>query len=40
VLDIMQAMLDTAESGQAVHLASTVERPAPLPAGMSDWELD
>ena len=40
VLDVMHAMLDTAEQGQPIHIASTVERPAPMPMGLADWELD
>lgn len=40
VLDVMQAMLDTATQDSAVRVESTVERPAPLPAGLPDWELD
>jgi predicted dehydrogenase len=40
VLDVMQSILDTAVQGQSVAVDSTVERPAPLPEGMGDWELD
>lgn len=40
VVDVMQAMLDAGTQDQAVQIASSVERPAPLPAGMRDWELD
>ncbi len=40
VLDIMQAALESAERGERVTLASAVERPAPLPLGLADGELD
>jgi predicted dehydrogenase len=40
VLDVMQAMLDTASLDQPIHIVSTIERPAPLPTGLQDWELD
>ena len=40
VLDVMQAMLDTAVLDQPIRIASTVARPAPLPTGLQDWELD
>jgi predicted dehydrogenase len=40
VVDIMQSLLETAVRGQALDLITTVERPAPLPAGLADWELD
>jgi predicted dehydrogenase len=40
VLDVMQALLETSESGRHIDIASTCERPAPLPAGLRDWELD
>ncbi len=40
VVDVMQAMLDTAVLDRSIHIASTCERPAPLPAGLADWELD
>ncbi len=40
VVDVMQAMLDTAVLDRSIHIASTCERPAPLPAGLRDWELD
>ncbi len=40
VLDVMHAMLDTATLPQPIVIASTVERPAPLPAGLEDWALD
>lgn len=40
VLDVMHAMLDTATQASAVRVESTIERPAPLPTGLGDWELD
>jgi len=40
VLDIMHAFHDASDSGAHVALESTCERPAPLPAGVKDGELD
>lgn len=40
VLDVMHAMLDTSLLNQPIYLASTIERPAPLPPALADWELD
>ena len=40
VLDLMHAVHDSSASGQHVQLASTVERPAPLPTGLMAGTLD
>jgi hypothetical protein len=40
VLDIMQSIHEAAAKGRHVKLASTCARPAPLPAGLKDFELD
>jgi predicted dehydrogenase len=40
VLDIMLSIYDSSASGQYLHLESTCERPAPLPAGLPAGELD
>jgi predicted dehydrogenase len=40
VLDIMHAFHDASRDGKHVTLASTCERPAPLPAGLPDGKLD
>jgi predicted dehydrogenase len=40
VLDVMQALLETSDAGRHIDIASTCGRPAPLPAGLRDWELD
>jgi predicted dehydrogenase len=40
VLDVMQAFHEASEKGRHVNLASTCERPAPLPAGLAPGTLD
>lgn len=40
VLDLMQAFLDSAASGCHVEIASTFQRPAPLPLGLPEDALD
>jgi len=40
VLDIMQAMHEASELGRHVELESTCQRPAPLPVGLKEGELD
>ena len=40
VLDIMQGFLDAAQRGQHYELASTMERPAPLPNDLAEDVLD
>jgi predicted dehydrogenase len=40
VLDIMQASLDTAAQGKTIALSSSCERPAALPTGLRDGEID
>ena len=40
VLDIMHAIHEAAASGRHVELATTCERPAPLPLGLLHGELD
>lgn len=40
VLDAMHAFLDASAEGRHVELASTCERPAPLPPGLPDWVVD
>lgn len=38
--DVMQSFEDSSSSGRAVELASTCERPAPLPMGLINGQLD
>jgi len=40
VLDVMDAIVESGEQGRHVVPASTVERPAPLPIGLADGQLD
>jgi predicted dehydrogenase len=40
VLDVMQASLETAEQGKTVEIGSTVERPAAMPVGLRDGDID
>jgi predicted dehydrogenase len=40
VLDALHAILESATTGRHLELASTCERPAPLPAGLAARELD
>ena len=40
VLDVMHAFHDAAEAGAYVDLESTSDRPAPLPVGLEDGQLD
>lgn len=40
VLDAMHGVLDSAESGRRVELASTVSRPDPFPSGLQEGEVE
>jgi predicted dehydrogenase len=40
VLDVMHAIHDASASGRHVELASTCQRPAPLPLGLEEGQLD
>lgn len=40
VLDVMQTTLDSAAAGKALEVASTCARPAPLPLGLRDGDID
>lgn len=40
VLDVMHTILDSAESGQHLQIASSMTRPSPLPDGLADGEVD
>lgn len=40
VLDLMHAFHDSSDQGRHIHLESTCERPAALPPGLRDGELD
>jgi predicted dehydrogenase len=40
VLDAMHAVLEASSSGQHIELTSTCERPAPLPAGLPEHQLE
>lgn len=40
VLDIMHSILDSSEEGKHVELVSSMTRPAPLPEGLADGEVD
>jgi len=40
VLDIMHSSLDSAEAGRRAELASTVARPEPMPAGLTEGQVE
>jgi predicted dehydrogenase len=40
VLDVMQAVAEASEKGRRLDIASTCERPAPLPTGLEGGRLD
>lgn len=40
VLEVMAAFDESSQSGRHVEIASSVERPAPLPEGLAEWEVD
>jgi predicted dehydrogenase len=40
VIDIVNAFHDASRKNRHVELASTCDRPAPLPAGLADWTID
>lgn len=40
VLDVMHAILEASKTGQHIELTSTFERPAPLPAGLPEYQLE
>lgn len=40
VLDVMHAILEASETGRHIELTSTFERPAPLPAGLPEYQLE
>jgi predicted dehydrogenase len=40
VLDVMHAVLEASQTGRHIELTSTCERPAPLPAGLPEQQLD
>lgn len=40
VVDTITAIFDASATGQTVELTSTCAQPAPLPEGLSDWEID
>jgi predicted dehydrogenase len=40
VLEVMLAVEQSSKSGRHVEIASTCQRPAPIPAGLKDTELD
>lgn len=40
VLELMTAFDKSSQSGQHIEIQSTVERPAPFPAGLNEWEVD
>lgn len=40
VLDVMHALLDAARTGSRQQIESTFDRPAPLPMGLAEGELD
>ncbi len=39
VLDVMEGLHDASASGRHFAVASTCERPAPLPLGLADWQV-
>jgi predicted dehydrogenase len=40
VVDVMQSSLEAARDGKTIAIQSTVERPAPLPMGLRDGDID
>jgi hypothetical protein len=40
VLELMTAFDKSSESGEHIKIQSTVERPAPFPTGLKEWEVD
>ena len=40
MLDAMQSFFDASDKGQHILLESTCSRPAPLPEGLEDGEID
>jgi predicted dehydrogenase len=40
VLDVMHAVLEASEKGQHIELTSRCERPAAIPPGLPEWQLD
>ncbi len=40
VLDLMHAFHDASREGRHIDIASTCTRPAPLPVGLADGEID
>ncbi|MCL4544333.1 MAG: Gfo/Idh/MocA family oxidoreductase [Chloroflexi bacterium] len=40
VLDVMQSILDASAAGHHIEMASTCERPAPLPSSLTEGQLD
>jgi predicted dehydrogenase len=40
VLDVMHAILEASSTGRHIELTSTFERPAPLPAGLPEYQLE
>jgi hypothetical protein len=40
VLEVMLAFDKSSQLGQHVEIQSTVERPAPLPLGLKEWEVE
>jgi hypothetical protein len=40
VLDIMEAILESAREGRHIEVGSSCQRPAPLPMGMPDYVLE
>ena len=40
VLELMTAFDKSSKSGQHIEIQSTVDRPAPFPTGLNEWEVD
>ncbi len=40
VIDVMEGCLEAARAGRAVEVKSTVERPAAMPVGLKEGEID
>ena len=40
VLDVMTAFDRSSQAGQHIDMQTTVERPAPFPLGLNEWEVD
>ncbi|MFW6164526.1 MAG: helix-turn-helix domain-containing protein, partial [Planctomycetota bacterium] len=40
VVDIVHALHESSDQGRHIAVASTCDRPSPLPPGLDDWTID